>query len=723
MIRLNFALAVLFLFARTAFCVPEDPRILHSSIMSAFDEKRYQEAAALLEHMNRQYPERYVALAYNLLHARSLELAGNTREAYPQYESVVAQQQLAPFALLPLARISAREGIVNSAIRHYKEYLRHSEYPEYTSVSREALEYCLSKGKAGDLIETAQIVQKNSSLRRLAQYHIAKAYLIRKENALARNLLLNLIVGSQKDDVTNLALTELDILEIGGLSYEEQKRRGRLAYDVWNFQLSRKYLEPLATKSMEAGFFYARTLFFLGDYDSAKRAFQVSLGLWPDDEMYRLCLYQYASVHLRDGSYAKAAELYSQLKDTTTGDMQDGVIHKLVYALRAQSKFEEALDVLGPYCSSRSVSRKGHALFLRGRVYFQMARYQDSVADFQQALNLTAFRNHKELMLWKGLALERLKKTKEAIALFSTLASGFDFYAHKARERVPGLKAPASGTAPKVVLPRLPDANKEDAILVRKTAGDYLPLLLYLHLYEEAAQLLPKVNQESWKILGINPAGKLERYLGITYLASLGGNYATATYYSEMFVKNLPRETYLFALSEDVLRTLFPLPYMDEIERFSKERDLDPLLIVSIMKQESKFKRYARSQTFARGLMQLIPSTAMRLATSVGMNDFHVEKLYQPEININLGTRYVRDIIQEFGDDIELVAAGYNGGEPNVRRWRACSTKNEILDFISSIDFTETKNYVMIVRTNYELYKKIYGDSVSTVLTGSSSKQ
>jgi soluble lytic murein transglycosylase len=248
-----------------------------------------------------------------------------------------------------------------------------------------------------------------------------------------------------------------------------------------------------------------------------------------------------------------------------------------------------------------------------------------------------------------------------------------------------------------------------------------MPALLYLRLYEEAAQLLPDVDRQTWIVLGVNEADRLQRFLAIAYLGAIGHNYSTATYYSELFLKNLPRGTTLFALSPEIQKALFPVPYKEEIEQFSRERKLDPFLVVSIMKQESKFKRFARSQAFARGLMQIIPSTALRLAAALGLESFSVDQLYVPQVNINLGTRYLQDLMNEFGNQVEFIAAGYNGGEPNVRRWRDSSTRDEVLDFVSSIDFKETKNYVMIVKTNYELYKQIYGNSTS-VRPGSSSQ-
>jgi soluble lytic murein transglycosylase len=162
-------------------------------------------------------------------------------------------------------------------------------------------------------------------------------------------------------------------------------------------------------------------------------------------------------------------------------------------------------------------------------------------------------------------------------------------------------------------------------------------------------------------------------------------------------------------LQGDVLQVLFPIPYRREIDAFSKLHGVDPFLVTAIMKQESKFKRLARSRSFARGLMQLIPPTAIRLAAGQGISDFSVEQLYDPEINITLGVRYIREISEEFGKESEMIAAAYNGGEANVRRWLAGSKKGDGLDFFSNIDFAETKNYVALVTFNHEMYKRIYG--------------
>jgi soluble lytic murein transglycosylase len=695
---------------------------LHTALFKELDAKDYEEAAVLLKRMKQEHPSHYSGLPYSLLHARTLLLAKKPREAFAMYEGLIGDKRLAPYALLPAARIAAEQKVPNSAVYYYQQYLRNA-YPEYISVAREALEYAWQLKKADLLYETAKVVKDRSTLDRLAELYLGRAYVLRGDSSLARSTFLTLIAYRKKDDITNLALTELDLLEGNAISAAEKQRRGRLAFDVWNFELARKYLEPVATQNMEAGYYYARTLFFLGDHENSRKSFQVALGLWPDDPKYEDTLYQYANVFLREGNYEKASELYGQLKNIATGEMKDKAAFKMIYALRAQNRLEEALKALEPYTRSRNLTQKGQALLLRSRIHFQMDRFRDALAGLEQTLTLKPFRNHKEVLLWKGMTLEKLNRSTEARNLFVTLAKGEDYYSYKAQERITG--APVQAVSGKnqhpVRLPQLPDASHEELILSEYASGNVMPAFLYLRLYEEAAQLLPEIDQETWRILGVDSADRLERFLAIAYLGALGDNYSTATYYSELFLKNFPRTVSIFALSPEVLRTLFPIPYQKEVEQFSRERKLDPFLVLSIMKQESKFKRLARSQAFARGLMQIIPSTASSLALALGMEDFSVEQLYVPEVNINLGTRYVQDITKEFGNEVEFIAAGYNGGESNVRRWLASSIKNEVMDFVSSIDFKETKNYVMIVKTNYELYKRIYDQQSASGRTENSS--
>src|SRR5262249_51887816 len=154
-----------------------------------------------------------------------------------------------------------------------------------------------------------------------------------------------------------------------------------------------------------------------------------------------------------------------------------------------------------------------------------------------------------------------------------------------------GLQEPRMASQSGMRLPSLPTTALEAQILDRSSRGDWLVPCLYLHLYEEAATMLPSISVESSRLLDVDPApaNRLQRQLAVASLAGLGKNYSLSTYYSEIFLKTLPEGT-LFSMPEPVIKALFPWPYQDQINKFSRERGIDPMLVLSIMKQESKFK-------------------------------------------------------------------------------------------------------------------------------------
>jgi len=686
---------------------------LHQSILESYDAGKYTEASQRLTEMQTRFPERYVSLPYRLLHAKSFLFAGETGSAARFYEEVMTDRKLERFAILPLARISATRGKPEQAILLSQQYLQNPKSPEYRQTAAEVLQYCEDQRKPELLLTTAAIVQQNSSTKRLGQLYTARAYRLQKKEQLSRSLLLSLIRKTPPDDVTSEALLDLDQIDGSRLTEEELMERGEIAFKVWNFELASKYLQPVATRTIDSLYSYARILYFSGDHLGSKRAFQSIIKLFPKDRMIRYCIYQYANVCLHDRDYEKAIDLYSQLRTTGDTGMQEIALYRIVQALRAQSKFDEAIRVISPHCVAKDSLRRNRALYLRGRIHFQTGKYGEALSDFDRVLQSKSFVDRKEALLWKGITLERMVRPKDARAVFESLATGYDYYSIHALQKLSdpdGRLRRRSASSVSYSLSHVPGISQEGRVRSRLESADLLPALLYLHLYEEAAQLLPAVSSESWKLLGVDPRSRPQRYLALAHLYLLGKNYSQATYYSEIFLNNLPKSTSLDSLSPEVAAVLFPLPYRNEIAKFSAERNVDPLLVLSIMRQESKFKRFARSQTFARGLMQLIPVTAYRLASSLGIENFTPDQLYTPEMNINLGTKYIRDMKDEFGDAVEVLAAGYNGGESNLRRWLACSSTGEEIDLFSNIDMKETKKYVMIVKTNYELYRRLYGE-------------
>ena len=157
----------------------------------------------------------------------------------------------------------------------------------------------------------------------------------------------------------------------------------------------------------------------------------------------------------------------------------------------------------------------------------------------------------------------------------------------------------------------------------------------------------------------------------------------------------------------------FPAAYKAEVLQYSRAKKIDPRLVLSLMKQESTFRPGVKSPSAARGLLQLVMDTALKYSKKAGFPNLQPDDLYQPRINIAIGCEYIADLRDQFGGLNEAIAASYNGGEDNVARWLNRSKPREPGIFASEVGFSETKNYVFKVMTNYRIYKEIYDENLN----------
>ena len=154
-------------------------------------------------------------------------------------------------------------------------------------------------------------------------------------------------------------------------------------------------------------------------------------------------------------------------------------------------------------------------------------------------------------------------------------------------------------------------------------------------------------------------------------------------------------------------RVLYPLAFWASVQREAESQAIDPLLVLAVMRQESLFDPEARSSANARGLMQLLPATAQRLANGdpdVAGDD----ALARPQLNIEFGVRYLRSLLDHFEGDTLKALAAYNAGESAVEKWERQFAARAADEFVECITFRETRDYVKRVVANYERYRQLY---------------
>jgi soluble lytic murein transglycosylase len=150
----------------------------------------------------------------------------------------------------------------------------------------------------------------------------------------------------------------------------------------------------------------------------------------------------------------------------------------------------------------------------------------------------------------------------------------------------------------------------------------------------------------------------------------------------------------------------YPLAYWDTVEPAAKKYKIDPLVALSVMREESRFDANAKSVAGAYGLMQLMPQTAYRLDRNLKLGINRPSQLTVPGNNIQLGSFYLRSLFNEF-HSLPHVLAAYNAGELAARTWQDRGDYRSVDEFIEDIPYAETRNYVKKVITSYFQYKKL----------------
>ncbi|WP_150842381.1 MULTISPECIES: transglycosylase SLT domain-containing protein [unclassified Clostridium] len=157
-----------------------------------------------------------------------------------------------------------------------------------------------------------------------------------------------------------------------------------------------------------------------------------------------------------------------------------------------------------------------------------------------------------------------------------------------------------------------------------------------------------------------------------------------------------------------ILKSFFPLEYEKSIIEYSEMYNVDPNLVAAVINTESKFVVDASSSKGAIGLMQIMPDTGKWIAEKLELSNFNEEIIADPEMNIRMGTWYLKKLSEDFNGDYILVLAAYNGGPGNVTKWLEDEKYSSDGENLHKIPFKETKSYVQKVKFNHRIYRYLY---------------
>jgi tetratricopeptide (TPR) repeat protein len=224
-------------------------------------------------------------------------------------------------------------------------------------------------------------------------------------------------------------------------------------------------------------------------------------------------------------------------------------------------------------------------------------------------------------------------------------------------------------------------------------------LLLSLGLFDEAADVIGDVYPSGAAAFGLTRAEALLR----------GGALRRSIAAVEGAVGALPSGYLPELLPPRVRELLHPVHHREIVEAEARANRVEVPLVLAIIREESRFDARARSGAGARGVLQLVLPTARAGALSLGVSDLSAEDLYQPEVSLALGTRYLAELLGQHDGDVYKTLAAYNAGPRQAALWsrRAPGRGQDV--FLSSITFDETRTYVNRVAASYEAYRALWG--------------
>ncbi len=356
------------------------------------------------------------------------------------------------------------------------------------------------------------------------------------------------------------------------------------------------------------------------------------------------------------------------------------------------------------------------------------ARFQEGLAHFKAENYLTAHDLWMEAAMqesriepkarfqyWSGKALVMLGDSANARARWRAVSAmrPSNFYTVRAADRLMGVNDwPAGGgDIPKSAVSSADEAEvdawinqwatksaivPEDALSLRRAE-----LFSRMALERTAGAELDGLIESTSTPRMIYIAGRFALDRGLWFSATRAGQ-RLARLSPEKSPMDVPKA---------VRQLAYPSGYGPAVATESTRNDIGPLLLLSLMRQESLFDRYALSMSDARGLTQVIPTTGAEIARGSGITDFRADDLFDPNLSITFGARYLATQLKNFNGDVFRAIAAYNAGAGGARRWSSGVGDPDI--YIESIEYSETREYVKSVYQHHAAYRTLLDPAVA----------
>ncbi len=580
--------------------------------------------------------------------------------------------------------------------------------------------------------------------------------------------------ADQPDDNALAAVNGLDSIDTATgvvLSAAEHMRRAAVYQFNRDFSGARGHFLAVVNQSPDiadapkAVFEIGRGYVQERNFSEAVKWFERDRDQTADPLAARESLLQSASAYARMGKQHEAVLRYQKYIELYPTDPHlDRAYLNLVDTLRDAGEETDALR----WAADTESTFKGKlpetlAIFAESRIYLARGDW----ATAQLLLDkLTAARdlggasvpggtNTAEIQFLRGYSLERLERFPQAVDVYLAIADGRgEYYGWRSTLRLQNLaKQPASSPAIEAKLTALeaeirPGVSADDqrsaaASAFRLAVTDaarskYLEALTrsygqlprykkYLKPTGAAARKPPAPQPNDKSLAGIliglglfdEAAPEYEASLkkidsqaaGLAEIYALGDRADRSIALMQPFTA-VYSDQQIELIDPKIIQVLYPVPFRRLLLSDALPRGVDPRFMLSIIRQESGFRSTIKSNAAARGLMQFVPGTAMEISRELGREVLRDDDLYDPVTSILFGSRYSEKLFDLFPGLPDAVAAAYNGGEDNMKRWLSRTKSREPDRYVPEIAFAQSKDYVYRVMSTYRVYCMLYNEKL-----------
>ncbi|HUP48479.1 MAG TPA: lytic transglycosylase domain-containing protein [Thermoanaerobaculia bacterium] len=716
--------------------------------------------ADLLARIERQQPDQYAAWSLGYPHARTLIEEGELDEAAARLRPFLALES--PFrdlAIYHQSQIEEARGNRDAASSLRQELIFAADRSPYRQRAvEEEIVHLASLGDPQPLIAFGERVAPSLPTRERRELNARAVESLMRSDAQARGvaLALSILNGGTTDDAADRAARAVDRPEIlRSLTPEQLALLGETFQSHRHFDRAAALLSlaipRLPRRADELRFGLGRSHFGNEQYDEAQRIYTDSARLTRDMRWKATFLWHAArAAQLRGDDRTGEQLMTAAIAVRGNFPATNAALTQRIRTRAKQRRLAEAagdLQLLRRIAPNSRATVEGALALALGQLGAGNTKAALAVLDSVPRRLLDAH-DRAELDYWRARALEAtnlpaafeaylsvLRSTAPThFAYFATdrldssamagrmkqelerreadvakLVAAQDFVAAKRAETDRILLSSAGRTAE---VARLADIYRElpayrrilelepepfPSLPLDEGAGR-ASLLMALGMFDEATGEI----RERWPLSDVRSA--LTQSLALNR-----GNASRESIHAvEIMMRSVPNDYLPDLLPAAVRRLLYPRYFYDAIVRDAERFGADPRLVLSIMREESRFDPRAKSPAAARGLLQFIITTARDIGRDIGLVEVSPEDLYDPRTIIGLGAKYVATLSDEFDGNRYHATAAYNAGPNQVRLWTRLAAGADEDYFLSAVNFDETKHYVRKVMNSYKRYGEIY---------------